>query len=212
MSDHVDAKAGRQETILILEYDGQGEDQKADILTEARNIRTKLLGKGREVTLHETKQAFQTWMTGADSRHVAKIHIVAHGNQETCGNYNAGSLADFIRTYVVDKQDLKFITIHSCCAGEPHPDTEAIFIQQFAARLLTHLKGGSSQYIVVRGSDGESYTDSVGRNWVLKDGIKRIRYHDRKGEKQWLKANTKPRASARPRFAITNLPTYRGVD
>lgn len=200
-------------TILVLDYDGQTLNQRQDLLTDAHNIEAKLQRNGREVTLHETQRSFQDWMGTADSRHLQKIYIVAHGNEETCGDYNAGPLADYIRAYIRGKMQLNAITILSCMSGSPHPDNDRIFVQAFASRLLTHLKGDFSQYIVVRGSDGESYTDSTGSNWALNNNVKRITVpENRKDEKRWLKNNTKPRHNARPKFAITNLQSYRGVD
>lgn len=199
-------------TILVIDYEGQTAQQRQDLLTEAQNIANKLGEKGREVVLHESQCSFQEWMNTAESRKLEKIIIVAHGNWETCGKYNAAPLADYIRSYIKGKMQLKSISILSCMAGAHNPDNDQIFVEQFAARLLTHLKGEFSCFIVVRGSDGESYTDSRGKNWVLNDNVKRIHTpEDRNDEKRWLKKNTKPREIARPKFAIYNQPQYRGV-
>jgi hypothetical protein len=199
--------------ILILAYDGETNESRAKIVTEAKAIETKLQERGYDVTLHQTQRAFEEWMTkGTAGKKLNKIHIVAHGNYEQCGNYNAAGLADYICAYIKGQTNLKAITIHSCMSASVYQPTQAIFIQQFASRLLELLGGGNfSKYIVVRGSDGESYTDSTGRNWVLKDGVKPV-YRTREGEEEFLKNSTKDRNTARPKYAISNYPDYRGVD
>lgn len=199
-------------TILILSYEGETPDSKKKIVLEAQAIEKKLKDKGYEVTLHKQQSDFQEWMNDpVKSKGLNKIHIVAHGNQAQCGNYNGAGLADYIRAYIKGKYDLEAITIHSCMSATPHPTTEKIFIEQFAAKLLTHLKGDFSKYIVVRGSDGESYTDSTGRNWVLKEGVTIPDYRTRDREIGFLKNNTKDRATARPMFAIKNTESYKAV-
>jgi hypothetical protein len=203
--------------IVILTYDGETEDSKRKIVTEAENIEGKLRGKGYDVTLKRTQREFNAWMRdGPTSKGLNKIHIVAHGNQEQCGHYNAVGLADYIYRFIKGKRDLRAITIHSCKSASVHPRTNAIFVEQFASKLLTHLKSDFSHYIVVRGSDGESYTDSTGRNWVLNDGVEIPEYRTRERELVFLDNNTKPRNTARPRYAITNQNEegggYRGVD
>jgi hypothetical protein len=199
--------------ILTLNYEGETRQSQAAIVTEAKAIKSKLERKGHTATLHTEQLAFQKWMTeSTESKGLNKIHIVAHGNQAQCGDYNAAGLADYIRAYIKGKRDLKAITIHSCMSAAEHPGTKEIFVKQFASRLLTHLKDDFAQYIVVRGSDGESYTDSTGRNWVLKDGVEIPNYRTREAELSFLDKNTKARGSARPKYAISNTGGYRGVD
>jgi len=201
--------------ILVLNYQGESQKSKQDIVTEAKAIETKLKAKGYEVKLHEKQLDFQIWMNdNALSKGLTKIHIVAHGNQAQCGNYNGASLADYIQRYIKGKRELSAITIHSCMSASVHPGTGQIFVEQFAARLLTHLKGNHSQYIVVRGSDGESYTDSTGRNWVLKDGVEIPKYNSRERELVFLNNQTQDRGTARPQYAIhaSSGEGYRSVD
>jgi len=198
-------------TNLILEYEGETEDSRKKIVKEAENIETKLRGKGHEVTLHKTQKEFHRWMLGTASKGLNKIHIVAHGNQAQCGDYNGAGLGNYIGQFIKGKRDLKAITIHSCMSASKHPQTNRIFVRQFASKLLTHMKADFSEYIIVRGSDGESYTDSEGHNWVLKDGVEIPKYRDRDAEEEFLENNTKPRGTARPKYAIHNMSHARGV-
>jgi hypothetical protein len=212
MVENKDGVEVEKHVIVILSYEGEKEDSKTKIKKEAENIESKLKGKGYDVTLKKTQREFNAWMRdGTGSKGLDKIHIVAHGNQEVCGDYNAVGLADYIYRFIKGKRELKAITIHSCMSASDHP-THGIFVRQFASKLLTHLKGDFSQYIVVRGSDGESYTDSTGTYWVLKAGVEIPEYKTREREEGFLKDNTKPRGTARPRYAISNNPGYSGVD
>jgi hypothetical protein len=213
MSDTTRAK--RKEAIVVLDYEGDTDESMSKLRIEASNIAKRLEGKGRKVYLNKTQQEFETCMKSPDSKGIVKIHIVAHGNQEQCGNFNPIRLADWLRFRIKDKPALKYITIHSCCSGSVHPTSNLIFVQQFASHLLSHMSGRAADhyggYLVVRGSDGESYTDSEGHNWVLKDGTTIPKYKTRERESVFLNANTKPRNTARPKFAISNTPEYKGV-
>ncbi len=199
--------------ILVLEYVDEPKDSRDKILKEAHFIEKKLLAKqDTTAKVFETQHAFGDWMSGDDSRGLTKIHIVSHGNWEEVGRYNGAGLADYIRAHIRGKRDLRSITIHSCFSGAKHPKKDEILVQQFASRLLTHLKSDFSQYIVVRGYDGASFTDTEGRNWSLNEGVTIPDYRTREREVVFTTSSTKPRLMARPKFAISNTPGYRGVD
>jgi hypothetical protein len=209
------AKVDRKEAIVVLDYEGDAKESRDKLRIEARNVERKLTTARRKVTLSETQEAFEAYMKTPESKGVVKIHIIAHGNQEQCGNFNPTRLADWLRFRIKDKPSVRFITIHSCFSGTPHPTNEKIFVEQFASHLLSHMSGGEaghySNQIVVRGSDGESYTDSEGHNWVLKEGTHIPKYKTREGEQTFLEKNTQPRASARPKFAIKVGPGFKAV-
>jgi hypothetical protein len=222
--------------ILILEFDNENLEQKENILKEARAMKAKLerprksREEGFQVKLCATQKEFEDWMGGnsRDSRNLNKIHIVTHGNEETCGNYNADGLAELIAPTITGKRSLNAITIHSCYSGSAHhrdpehPDPEhpegLIFVQQFASGLMGRMTGGNfSENIVLRGSAGRSYTDSQGSNWVLindkVDPSKELaRFKSKKEERKSMEEKySKPRRTARPKFAIKNVKGYQDV-
>ena len=111
---------------------------------------------------------------------------------------------------LVTRRDIKKITVHTCDSAVGDSD-EHTFVYQLAAvlkPLLIH-----HNYLVVRGSDGLSYTDTEGHNWVWKDEFcaesEAALFPDRTGvripktkeeEKQMTDRYMKPKATARPKF------------
>jgi hypothetical protein len=111
---------------------------------------------------------------------VTKLHIVAHGNQKISGTFSSTGLAELIagKNAVKTHAQLERITVHSCMAGSPlggslhgsvvnQSTKNSIFVEQLASALAKFVP--QNRMIFVRGSDGKSYTDVDGKNWILTD-------------------------------------------
>jgi hypothetical protein len=111
---------------------------------------------------------------------VTKLHIIAHGNQKISGPFSAEALAELIagKNAMQIHTRLERITVHSCMAGSSLTGSlegqvvndstkKSIFVEQVASALARFVPQG--RRVLVRGSNGKSYTDVDGRNWILTD-------------------------------------------
>jgi hypothetical protein len=147
---------------------------------------------------------FATAMCKPINKSLTKIHIVAHGNQNQVGHFNVGPLADFLAPLLLNKGLLQSIVVNSCMSGSEGPNSETPFVSQLAAGLATKLKNTQLTKLIVRGSDGESFTDSDGHNWALQAGIKPEYKDNKESEAAFVKdrANVKDPTLARPKYSI----------
>jgi hypothetical protein len=195
---------GITDSILILGYEGQSPADAKKLRTEAEQIQRKLVGKARVVTIADGEAEFGIEMNNNLNKTLEKVHIVAHGNQAQIGNYNAMPLAELLAPLLTNKNKLTRITLHTCLSASEHPVSHEIFANQLASALGPKLKNTQITKLTVRGSEGKSFTDSDGHNWVLKDDVEEIDPSKSKtAEKDWNEKNTKPRGTARPKFTIS---------
>lgn len=155
---------------------------------------------------------YAAYMQSGASKTDSKIHVVGHGNQAVVGIFNAGPFAALLSEGgLKTRKNIKKITLHSCFSGARHPNAaatagplQAIYAGQLAAALAGLLDG--DHYVVVRGSDGESYTDSQGHNWAIQDGysVEDVpKGRSAEHEAQTMAKFMKDRAVARPKFALS---------
>jgi len=202
---------GITDSILILGYDGQSPADAKKLRTEAEQIQRKLVGKGRIVTIANGEAEFKVEMGNNLNKTLEKVHIVAHGNHAQVGDYNAMPLADLLAPLLTNKNKLTRITLHTCLSAYEDPVSGEIFANQLASALGPKLKNTQITKLTVRGSQGKSFTDSDGHNWVLKDDVEEIdQSRSKAAEKVWNDKNTMARGTARPQFIISrDNPTKR---
>ncbi len=200
------------DALLVLSYEGETLDSAEKISREAELISGKIERKGRKAAVCRGGDEFARVLNNSANKTLQKIHVVAHGNWEVVGNYNAAPLATFIAPLIQNKNNLQKITLHSCMAGAIHPTQGQIFAQQFAAALVPLLTRTQMTRLVIRGSDGRSFTDSTGRNWVLNEDAPEPNYRaTAEAEQQYISANTQERkGAARPKFIISRKTTQAG--
>lgn len=195
---------GITDSILILGYDGQAPADAQKLRTEAEQIQRKLVGRARIVAIANGEDEFSVEMNNNLNKTLEKVHIVAHGNQAQIGNYNAMPLAELLTPLLTNKNKLTRITLHTCLSASEHPASGEIFANQLASALIPKLRHTQITKLTVRGSQGKSFTDSDGHNWVLKDDVEVIDPSKSKtAEKDWNTKNTKDRGTARPKFTIS---------
>jgi hypothetical protein len=199
--------------ILVLYYEGESKDSQEALLKDAANIKKKIdksgkLPQGKETRIL-TETEFQAYMDSEASKWETKIHVVAHGNQQVVGHFNGQGLGEFLEPSLQKRQNITKITLHSCNARAFHPEHYMDFNYVLAYQLASYLNGKlpKSRFIEIRGSVGESYTDSEGRNWVLDQGqeLPKEKPANVDREKQMIKEIMRQdRATARPIFALQN--------
>jgi hypothetical protein len=119
-------RKARHAVILILSYDGQTEEMSEKLRKDAQNIQTKLESSGDTVTPCPNEKDMVDFFKTDKALEVEKIHIVAHGNWEQCGRFNAAPLADWLAPMICEKakgRNVKKITLHSCFSGSKHSGT-----------------------------------------------------------------------------------------
>lgn len=198
------------DAIFVTDYDGDTASSKANLRTEASQIAKKINGKaGRKAAVCDGIDEFGALMNATANKTVTKIHLISHGNQEVVGNYNSDALAEAVAPLIQNKNSLSQITLHCCNSGSVHPTNFTILAQQFVSALSKYLTKTQITKLVVRGSDGKSFTDSDGRNWVLKEGVDQPNYKDNKSsEAAFVASNTQDRkGAARPKFMISRKTT-----
>jgi hypothetical protein len=197
--------------ILILEYDGESQDSKDKILKDAENLKKKLDRQDprHDEKLIRTAKELVTYFGQEASKSEEKINVMAHGNTRQVGDYNATGLGEFLWESGLNKRpNIKKITLHTCFSG-----TESFFAENrswtpsFAWQLASYFSAKGKPYVVVRGYDGESRTDSQGHGWALKpdadhDMLKRPRVGQVQREQEIMTANSLPRGTARPKWAV----------
>ncbi len=200
------------QVIVKLSYVGEEEPSKNEISRAAERIRDKVDVKGKgPCFLAEDEGKLKEFLQSAESKDCTKLHIVAHGNSVQVGSYNAQFLAEMLASCgLVMRKSIKKITVHTCdsAVGDSDEDT---FVYQLAAALKPLLT--CHNYLVVRGSDGLSYTDTEGHNWVWNDKYcaesEAALFPGRTGvpipktkeaEIQMTALHMKPKATARPKF------------
>ncbi len=198
--------------ILVLYYANESKESQEALRKDAENIKKKVDARGKNPQGKETKIVeqgdFEAYALSEDAQWEYKIHIVAHGNQAQVGNFNGEGLGQFLLKALRKLKKVKQITVHSCCAAARHPShpnsLDHIFTYQLASYLLENLTG---RYIEVRGSVGEAYTASDGRNWVLQKDQKLPAekpsnlHHEQQMVREIMRQD---RGAARPVFAIQN--------
>ncbi|APR87676.1 hypothetical protein A7982_13025 [Minicystis rosea] len=162
---------------------------KKQLDTDAKALQAKLQGKGRGVKIAAGKydekicyeHDYKAYLSGKESAHETKIHVVGHGNQQVLEPFKSGEeLADFLFAggKLKTKPKIQSVTLHACYSFALHPGSTNVN-QVFAFRLLqrlVQLHGGHDAkqpqyfYFKVRGVNGKEHTLPDGRSWVLKDG------------------------------------------
>jgi hypothetical protein len=186
--------------ILVLEYEGETKKSKEDILMDAENINKKLGGDQKICRLEDE---FREYMKSPSSKDEVKLHIVCHGNEQVVGNYNAAALGNFLwESGLKTRSKIKKITLQSCDSGveRVRPDNNS-WTPSLAWQLASYFSSKpAAAGMIVRGSDGHTITDSEGHNWVLIQELPR-KPRTRQDEINLLTQYTRPRATARPKFA-----------
>jgi hypothetical protein len=203
--------------ILVLHFVGEQPDSQKALWQDAENIKKKIDAKGKlpeeKETQILTEEEFKAYMDSEASKWEEKIHIVAHGNQEVVGHYNGEALGKFLEPYLKKRQNIKKITLLSCNAASFHPKHAQDFNHVLAYQLASYLNGvlPAGRYLEIRGSVGESYTDSGGRNWVVKPGeeLPKDKPANLDREQQMIgRIMIKNRGIARPVFALQGGTVY----
>ncbi|WP_041598381.1 hypothetical protein [Hahella chejuensis] len=204
--------------ILVFFYGDEPPESRQKLIKDAENIRDKLIRNNKEYDANIVMQAqYLEYMQSTASKDDKKIHIVAHGNQVQVGDFKAQDLAKFL---VVDtdspillrRKNIVKVTIHSCFSAAPHPDgVTKRFLESFTRYMAAYLPDVA--YMQFRGSNGESVTDSRGRNWVI-DGrytMSDIRKPRSVEDEDEINATyMKPRDRARPKLLISMGAVMRG--
>jgi hypothetical protein len=199
--------------ILVLYYEGESPQSQKDLMTDADNIKKKVDAGGKLPTGKEavilTEDKFVAYMDSEGSKWETKIHVVAHGNQQVVGHFNGQGLGEFLLPSLKKRQNVNKITLHSCNARAFLPGHGMDFSHVLAFQLASYLNENlpSGRYIEIRGSVGESYTASDGRNWVLNRGehLPEEKPNNVEREQQMItRIMRQDRAAARPIFALQN--------
>ncbi|WP_439579523.1 C80 family cysteine peptidase [Elioraea sp.] len=222
--------------IVVVNYEGESADSRSKLIKDAENIKAKIDRKKGAATntaqpakkghgkagpkgkdtaeasapgekLCRTEDELTAYLATPASKEETKLHVVAHGNQQQVGHYNAQGLANWLGPVVKSHPKLAKITLHACFSAMGETDEERL-VHQFASALQPHIPPGRT--VVVRGSAGESATDSDGHNWVLKPGFSLADQKDPKtkqAEAEMYNRIGQDRQTARPKYAIKN---YKG--
>lgn len=193
--------------ILVLEYDGETAESKKGILKDAALIQSRHNSKrGGNEKLCKSMAEFKAYMEHPDSKAEAKIHIVCHGNRACVGNFNGAGLAEQLWKNGLNKRsNVRQITIHSCESGVEELNLEnnswtPSMVWQAAAYFAA--KG---HYIVVKGAEGKTITDSDGKNHVLNPGEAWDAKSNITKERELalLQQKCAPKGSLRPKYATS---------
>jgi hypothetical protein len=197
--------------ILILEYEGEGEDSKNKISKDADILKKKLdtQAPGHDERIIRTAEELKAYFGQEASKAEEKIHVMAHGNTREVGNYNAAGLGEFLwKSGLSKRPKIKKITLHTCFSGTESVNPEnRSWSPPLVWQLASYFSAKGKDYIVVRGYDGESRTDSQGHGWALKtdantDVLARPRAGEYARERALMEANSLERDTARPKWAV----------